>query len=160
MNMNYALKSEDTEQINVMSWANWNINRHPELKWLFHVPNGGSRNKAEAIKFKQMGVKAGVSDLCLPYPRGVYNGLFVEMKFGKNRLQETQKAFQSDMIDAGHFVATCYGAEAAIKVIEEYLSLTRPLEAAGAMWDNKGTEKVKLYMSMPNGAVVKPQEMA
>lgn len=72
MNMKYAMRSEDTEQINVVSWANWNANRYPELRWLFHVPNGGSRNKQEAVKFKQMGVKAGVSDLCLPYPKGSY----------------------------------------------------------------------------------------
>lgn len=69
MNMRYAMRSEDTEQINVVSWANWNVNRYPELKWLHHVPNGGSRNKQEAVKLKQMGVKAGVSDLCLPYPK-------------------------------------------------------------------------------------------
>ena len=62
MNMKYAMRSEDTEQINVVSWANWNVNRYPELRWLSHVPNGGSRNKQEAVKFKQMGVKAGVSD--------------------------------------------------------------------------------------------------
>ena len=50
MNMRYAMRSEDTEQINVVSWANWNVNRYPELKWLHHVPNGGSRNKQEAVK--------------------------------------------------------------------------------------------------------------
>ena len=27
MNMKYAMRSEDTEQINVVSWANWNVNR-------------------------------------------------------------------------------------------------------------------------------------
>lgn len=97
MNMRYAKRSEDTEQINVVSWAGWNMNRYPELKWLFHVPNGGSRNRAEAVKFKQMGVKAGVSDLQLPYPKGSYCGLFVEMKFGNNRQQDTQKEFLADM---------------------------------------------------------------
>lgn len=76
MNMRCAMRSEDTEQINVVSWANWNMNRYPELKWLHHVPNGGSRNKQEAVKLKQMGVKAGVSDLCLPYPKGLYCGLY------------------------------------------------------------------------------------
>lgn len=123
MNMKYAMRSEDTEQINVVQWANWNMNRYPELRWLFHVPNGGSRNRAEAVKFKQMGVKAGVSDLCLPYPKGIYCGLFIEMKYGNNRQQDTQKEFLEDMAAAGHFVATCYSAEEAIKVIEEYLKL-------------------------------------
>lgn len=32
MNMKYAMRSEDTEQINVVSWANWNVNHYPELR--------------------------------------------------------------------------------------------------------------------------------
>lgn len=144
MNMRYAKRSEDTEQINVVSWAGWNMNRYPELKWLFHVPNGGSRNRAEAVKFKQMGVKAGVSDLQLPYPKGSYCGLFVEMKFGNNRQQETQKEFLADMAAAGHFVATCYSAEEAIKVIEEYLNLS----------DSAHKER-SLNMSIPNNSILK-----
>ena len=146
MNMKYAMRSEDTEQINVVSWANWNMNRYPELRWLFHVPNGGSRNRAEAVKFKQMGVKAGVSDLCLPYPKGIYCGLFIEMKYGNNRQQDTQKEFLADMAAAGHFVATCYSAEEAIKVIEEYLNLALcycPEED----FNNK--------MSIPNNSILK-----
>lgn len=42
MNMRYAKRSEDTEQINVVSWAGWNMNRYPELKWLsknVHIPS-------------------------------------------------------------------------------------------------------------------------
>lgn len=144
MNMRYAKRSEDTEQINVVSWAGWNMRRYPELKWLFHVPNGGSRNKQEAVKFKQMGVKAGVSDLCLPYPKGSYCGLFVEMKFGNNRQQDTQKEFLADMAAAGHFVATCYSAEEAIKVIEEYLNLS----------DAVHMER-NLNMSIPNNSILK-----
>ena len=144
MNMKYAMRSEDTEQINVVSWANWNMNRYPELRWLFHVPNGGSRNRAEAVKFKQMGVKAGVSDLCLPYPKGSYCGLFVEMKFGNNRQQDTQKEFLADMAAAGHFVATCYSAEEAIKVIEEYLNLSDALHM-----------ERNLNMSIPNNSILK-----
>jgi hypothetical protein len=144
MNMKYAMRSEDTEQINVVSWAEWNVNRYPELKWLHHVPNGGSRNKAEAIKLKQMGVKAGVSDLCLPYPKGVYCGLYIEMKFGNNKQQGTQKEFLADMAEAGHFVATCYSAEEAIKVIEEYLNLA----------ERKHMERNK-KMGIPNNSILK-----
>lgn len=118
------MRSEDTEQINVIQWAEWNVSRYPELRWLYHVPNGGSRNKAEAIKLKQMGVKAGVSDLCLPFPKGSYCGLFVEMKYGNNVQQKSQKEFLTAMAGAGHFVATCYSAEDAIKIIEEYLNLS------------------------------------
>nr|DAR49432.1 MAG TPA: Nuclease [Caudoviricetes sp.] len=121
--MKYIKRSEDTEQINVVSWAHWNVKRFPELKWLYHVPNGGRRNRAEAAKFKQMGVKAGVSDLCLPYPKGAYCGLFIEMKYGSNKQQASQKEFLRDMAMAGHFVVTCYSAREACEVIEEYCSL-------------------------------------
>ena len=31
MNMRYAKRSEDTEQINVVSWANWNVNRNHKM---------------------------------------------------------------------------------------------------------------------------------
>ena len=41
-------RGEDTEQMGVIDWANWNTGRFPELKLLFHVPNGGKRNAAEA----------------------------------------------------------------------------------------------------------------
>lgn len=121
MDMRYAMRSEDTEQMAVIQWAQYHVNRYPELKWLHHCPNGGSRNKQEAAKLKQMGVKAGVSDLCLPYPKGTYCGLYIEMKYGNNRQQGSQKEFLADMAAAGHFVATCYSAEEAVRVIEKYL---------------------------------------
>lgn len=91
MNRRYARKSEDTEQMSVMDWARWNQNAHPELELLHHCPNGGSRNKAEAVKLKQMGVKAGIPDLCLPVPMGMYNGLYIEMKYDTGRLEDSQK---------------------------------------------------------------------
>lgn len=144
MNMRYALRSEDTEQINVIQWAGWNMNRYPELKWLHHCPNGGSRNRNEAVKFKQMGVKAGVSDLCLPYPKGMYCGLYIEMKYGDNRLQDTQKEFLADMAEAGHFVVTCYSAEEAVRILEEYLSLA----------DKKHMERNQ-KMTIPNNSIMK-----
>lgn len=33
MNLRYAKRSEDTEQINVASWAAWNERQYPELNW-------------------------------------------------------------------------------------------------------------------------------
>lgn len=145
MRLKDAARSEDTEQIAVIQWSMWNTNRYPELKWLHHCPNGGSRNRLEAVKLKQMGIKAGVSDLCLPYPKGIYCGLYVEMKFGDNRQQESQKEFLADMAVAGHFVATCYSAEEAVKIIEEYCNLRS---------DMSDVRKEK-KMSIPNNSILK-----
>ena len=117
-------RNEDTEQIAVITWARLNTGKYPELRWLHHIPNGGKRNRNEAAKFKAMGVVAGVSDLCLPIPKGQYCGLYIEMKYEGGRLQDTQKEFLKAMKDAGHFVATCYSAENAINIIREYCSLS------------------------------------
>lgn len=153
MNMKYAKRSEDTEQIAVIQWAIWNERRFPELKWLHHIPNGGSRNRLEAVKLKQMGVKAGVSDLCLPYTKGIYCGLYIEMKFGNNRQQDTQKEFLQDMAEAGHFVATCYGAEEAVRVLEEYLMLDDPQTGEDAYVK-------KTVMNIPNNSILKDGRVA
>ena len=123
MNLKYARRSEDTEQMLVMQWAALNERRYPELKWLYHVPNGGSRNRAEAVKLKQMGVKAGVSDLQLPAGKGIYGGICLEMKHEDGTIQKSQKEFLRDMAAAGKYAGVCYGAEEAIKTLEEYLSL-------------------------------------
>lgn len=120
MNLSNAKRSEDTEQIRVINWCEINKDRYPELKWIYHVGNGGSRNKLEAKKFKQMGVKAGVSDLCIPYPKGIYTGLYIELKYGNNTASDKQREFLRDMAAVGHATAICYGAEAAIQFIRRY----------------------------------------
>lgn len=163
MNVRNAMKSEDTEQIAVIQWSQWNMNRFPELKWLHHCPNGGSRNRTEAVKLKQMGVKAGVSDLHLPYPKGIYCGLYVEMKFGSNRQTDSQKEFLKDMTAAGHYVATCYSAEMAIRVIEEYCMLPDAAkqesiirDVARFTDDDKLRKRIEaMLMSRPSNSILK-----
>jgi hypothetical protein len=61
---------------------------------MIHIPNGGSRHKLEAAKFKKMGVRAGVPDYLMSNSDGVPVAWF-EFKFGKNGLQENQKKFQA-----------------------------------------------------------------
>ena len=62
--------TESVEQQCLFRWAAFQSGRFPELALLYHVPNGGSRKKAEAGRFRAEGVKAGVPDLCLPVARG------------------------------------------------------------------------------------------
>ena len=61
-------------------------------------------------------------------------------------LQGTQKEFLSDMAEAGHYVATCYSAEQAVKVLKEYIGLSR-LEFAPEGFTSR--------MSKPNNSVWK-----
>ena len=57
----------------------WAVNTYPCLRFgcLFHVPNGGTRNKREAVVLKATGVVAGVPDLILIH-KGITYG--IEMK--------------------------------------------------------------------------------
>ena len=37
-------RSEATEQETLIQWCEWQQASHPELKLIYHIPNGGSRN--------------------------------------------------------------------------------------------------------------------
>ena len=86
----YRKRSEATEQERVINWATFYAKDFPELALLYHIPNGGSRNQLEAANLKRQGVKAGVPDLCLPVPRNGKHGLYVEMKWQKNKTTDKQ----------------------------------------------------------------------
>lgn len=116
--------TESVEQQCLFWWAAFQSGRFPELALLYHVPNGGSRKKAEAGRFRAEGVKAGVPDLCLPVARGGFHGLYIELKRQKgSKTSDDQKAWLSNLEKQGYFVALCKGWEAAAKVITEYLTM-------------------------------------
>lgn len=116
--------TESVEQIGLFRWADWQTGTHPELKRLFHVPNGGYRNKATAGRLKAEGVKSGVPDVCLPVPRGGFHGLYIEMKRRKgNRTSGDQDDWLTFLQSQGYFTAVCKGWEAAASVILDYLGL-------------------------------------
>lgn len=112
---------ESVEQTNLFRWAAYEAGKYPQLELMFHIPNGGSRNKLEAANLKRQGVKAGVPDICLPVPCGKYHGLFIEMKAGTNKASEKQKQWLSDLSNQGYLAVICYGWESASKTIIDYL---------------------------------------
>lgn len=119
-----SVPTESVEQQCLFRWAEFQSGRYPELKLLYHVPNGGSRKKSEAGRFKAEGVKAGVPDLCLPVARGEYHGLYIELKRLKNsKTSEDQKAWIEKLNEQGYCAVVCKGWEAAAKVITEYLNM-------------------------------------
>ena len=115
--------SEAQEQVLLFQWAKMQENVYPELKLLFHIPNGGKRNLKEAMNLKRQGVKAGVLDIFLPVARKDKHGLWIEMKYGKNRLQPVQHKWYWALIDQGYEVEVWYSADEAITVITEYLGV-------------------------------------
>lgn len=115
------MQHEEQEQIMLMQWARLQEMVYPELKWMFHIPNGGQRNKAVAAKLKAAGVKPGVPDLCLPVQRGGYAGLYIELKYGKNRATDKQHEWLEHLSNEGYKTAVCHGFESARDLILEYL---------------------------------------
>ena len=113
---------EDVEQMCLFQWAEHNLGRWPELKLMFHIPNGGKRGKAEAARFKKMGVKKGVSDVFLPVARGGCHGLWIEMKRQYTGAPTTdQLKWIENMVAQGYAATVCHGWERAVRVIEEYM---------------------------------------
>ena len=114
--------TEEEEQMLLFRWAELHSGKRPELRLLFHIPNGGKRSKVEAARFKAAGVKAGVPDLFLPVPCGEHHGLFVELKRRKGgRVSEEQGAWLIELAKQGYRVEVCKGWEEARTVIEKYL---------------------------------------
>lgn len=115
--------TEDAEQQAVIRWAAFQAAGWPELENLYHVPNEGKRGKKAASMAKALGLKAGVPDLILDYPKGIYHGLRIEMKVLPNRPTQSQLEWLNRMQDAGYFTAICYDSESAIALITAYIKL-------------------------------------
>lgn len=120
---NNHIQHEANEQEALFRWAAFVRGRFPEIDLLYHIPNGGSRNRLEAANLKRQGVKAGVPDLCLPVARGGFHGLYIEMKYGKNKPSENQKQWLSDLRKQGYAAEVCYGWEQATEMITKYLEM-------------------------------------
>lgn len=115
--------TEADEQKALIQWSKWQEGRYPELKLLYHCPNGGTRNKLEAANLKRQGVKAGVPDLFLPVARNGKYGMFIEMKVGRNKCTDNQKKWIRNLLEQGYEVKVCYSCEEAIQVIKKYLNI-------------------------------------
>lgn len=117
------IQHEANEQEALFRWAAFARGRFPEIDLLYHIPNGGSRNQKEAANLKRQGVKAGVPDLCLPVARGKYHGLYIEMKYGKNKTSEKQNEWLDALQRQNYAVAVCYGWEEAQILLTKYLEM-------------------------------------
>ena len=112
---------EAVQQQTLFEWAALMEAMIPELRLMYHIPNGGSRNEREAANLKRQGVKAGVPDVCLPVARGNSHGLYIEMKAAKNKPTEKQRQWLEALNKQGYSTAVCYSWEEATVLIKSYL---------------------------------------
>ena len=106
--------SEDAEQEAVVEYCD--LLHIP----IVHIPNEGKRSLSYAARMKRMGLRSGFPDLLVPLARGGYHGLFIEMKYGKNKTTKEQKEWLELLSAEGYACAVCYNAAEAIKTIESY----------------------------------------
>lgn len=119
--------TEHAHQVALFMWASQNLERYPELKWMYAIPNGGERNIAVAGRLKAEGVKTGVSDVCLPVARDGRHGLYIEMKKPKGLTpagveSDKQKEFGDFLNLQGYSYFCCHHWETARNAIEFYLN--------------------------------------
>ena len=117
--------SEHEEQMIVIQWAKMMEQFCPELALLHAIPSGGHRHKRVGVYMKAEGVKRGVPDLFLPVPRLVFHGMYIEMKFGKNKPTVEQLEWLAALVEQGYRCDICYGADAVIDALCNYLNLER-----------------------------------
>ena len=122
MNIANMKRSETTEQINLFNWARRNEAFVPELKLMYHVPNEGKRKQTTGQILKAAGLKSGVPDVVLPVARKGFAGLYIEMKFGKNKTTVEQEEFMALLKAEGHKTAVAYSFEQAREIIRGYLA--------------------------------------
>ena len=115
------LRDEHAEQVALMRWVALQARRWPAIDLLFAIPNGGRRDPVTGARLKAEGVKAGVPDLCLPWPAVGWHGLFIELKAPGGRPTAAQMRWIERLRTAGYRAEVCYGWEEAAEVISEYL---------------------------------------
>ena len=117
-----ASGTEDGHQAAFFCWCALN-----NIDMIFSIPNGGSRNMVEAIKFVGTGTRSGVPDIFFAKPKGKYAGLFIELKIEKRRKEKhggcslEQLKWIDKLEKAGYAVKICYGWIEARDALMEYL---------------------------------------
>ena len=111
--------SEHDEQVALFEWARYSVNTYPELGNMFAVPNMGVRTNGG--KMVAEGMKAGVPDIFLAVPNHNRHGLFIEMKFGRNKMTDEQRAWKEKLEIYKYAHVVCYSWLEAKTQIEKYL---------------------------------------
>jgi hypothetical protein len=100
----------------------------PDARWVFAVPNGFYGTAGQKGKMKAEGLRVGVWDVIIPFPRvgylgHHYTGLMIEMKVDKNKLSKEQVEFGTAMYNAGWDTCVAYNWQVAYTRIKGYLCL-------------------------------------
>ena len=139
---------EDDMQIKFVNWIK--VNHYNSWLKIHHSPNGGKRHIAEALKFKNMGVKKGFPDLALFERRGKFSGLVIELKSGKGKLKDEQIERLKIMGNDGWSCFVCFDLESAKITFQDYISLPGIIDIPNDIWLIRKGQKVIMIPNLIN----------
>ena len=93
-------------------------------KWphvIFTCAPAVAKSARQGRENKLMGYRKGWPDLFFAVARGGYNGLFIELKTPRGKIQPEQEKMIVDLINAGYKAKICRSADEALEVIGGYL---------------------------------------
>ena len=119
---NSMKQTEHLHQVAVFQTLALYEKRHPHLKWIYAVANGGHRHPAVASKLKAEGVRRGIADICIPFASksGSYPGAYIEMKSPKGKVSVEQAEFLEFVRSQGYAVEIAYSCDEALRFIADY----------------------------------------
>lgn len=101
--------------------------RHLELQYprlfkvTWHTANERKCSWAYGKHLISMGVKQGVPDVFIAFPRHGKSGLFIEFKHGVNKLTSNQSTMIKHLTAEGYQCEVCYSEAEAWTKLQEYL---------------------------------------
>ena len=119
MKLKQYCATEHQEQAAFFSWL---ARFHPDVyEMSYHVPNGRMSAK-EGSKYKSVGAKSGVPDVCIAFPVEPYHGLYFEFKrVSGGIISESQQRWIKNLDEMGYKAEVVYGFEDAKRKIRSYL---------------------------------------
>ncbi len=124
--MSELLEIVATERQEHLAFMTW-IRLNPTIREvLIHIANEYDGGAARGQIRKTMGVMKGVSDFFLPIPKGLYHGMWIELKRKKNgRCTDEQKRWIEQMKLLGYAAYFCFGDDEAINTVKKYMEIKK-----------------------------------
>ena len=116
-------KTSRLEKSEAVDFYQHAMHKRPGIN-LFHVANESVSKMQHRKNLKQAGVKSGVSDYLLLAPNSKYNFLAIELKRARksdSSVSANQNEFIKSVENMGGFGCVCYGYQAALLALDEYL---------------------------------------
>lgn len=117
-------KNQNTELKQQIALFKW-VDTQPLIREVaFHIPNSHIRDPIRGAIYRRAGVKAGVPDIFIARPVGIWHGMFIELKKdGTERATEVQLEMLKRLAEQGYNCQVCYGWEDAKNSIINYLGI-------------------------------------